>query len=197
MRTRTCGGPSPISAPGSVRSSPAQRDPSPTPGSSATIVSSTTPSRSVGPEQVTHVARPSPDGATTLPKSVTDQPGGIGHGRYVGMVPAPWRCSANVSYSADAGRHSGEITPWSRHRQLPSAWLTGDAQRGHPAPSVMAPPSWAGRLSSRTLPLEIARRHRDDHAIPPKFSTSPPTERGSSSCPTTYSSISWSLRSTW
>ena len=84
MRTLACGGPSPISAPGSVWSTPAQRAPSPTPGSSLTITSSTTPSSSLAPAQVTNAARASRPGATTQPKSVTAQPGISGHGISVG-----------------------------------------------------------------------------------------------------------------
>ena len=73
------GGP-PISAPGSVCRTPAQRAPSPIPGSSETTVTSTSPSRSLVPTVVVTVARtrsPLP----TQPKSAIDQPGLIGQGR--------------------------------------------------------------------------------------------------------------------
>ena len=96
IRTFACGGPSPISAPGSVRSTFAQRAPSPTPGSSETTVSSTTPSGSLGPEQVMKQARPSRPGATTQPKSVTAHPGVNGQGTNVGIPADRLMCSANV-----------------------------------------------------------------------------------------------------
>src|SRR6187200_2672799 len=41
------------------------------------------------------------------------------------------------------------MTPWSRQRHVPSWSLTGDAHRGHPAPSVMR-----GRLLRRRAPRQ-------------------------------------------
>jgi hypothetical protein len=65
------------------------------PGSSATTNTSTGPSSSLVPE--TQVAVAHGRSPATTAKSVTDHPGLIGHGRYVGNPSAAPRWSANAS----------------------------------------------------------------------------------------------------
>ena len=62
------------------RDVPEQREPRPMPGSSETIVTSTSPSRSLVPTVDVTVARTRPP-EPTQPKSAIDQPGLIGQGR--------------------------------------------------------------------------------------------------------------------
>ena len=81
-------GPLLICGPGSSYDVPAQRAPSPTPGSSETTVTSTSPSRSLVPTVVVTLARTWPPDPTQ-PKSEIDQPGLIGQGRYVGRSLRP------------------------------------------------------------------------------------------------------------
>ena len=74
---------------------PAHRAPRPVPGSSATTNTSTGPSSSLVPD--TQVAVAQVRSSATTAKSVTDQPGLIGQGRYVGKSPAVPRWSTNTS----------------------------------------------------------------------------------------------------
>src|SRR3954452_10348252 len=145
IRIFTCGGAAPGSPPGAGGVRPADRAPRPTPGSSDTTVSSTTPSRSLLPAQVTNDAFASLPTDATQPKSLMAHPGLSGHGIIVGSVPQRSRCSANVSYPTTTGLHTGVTDPWSGQIQpwpfgFGSA-VTGEAQRGQPAARVMAQPS--------------------------------------------------------
>ena len=116
---------------------PAQRAPSPTPDSSLTTNTSTGPSSALVPELQVRVARPRPRSPTTA-KSLTVQPGLIGHGRYVGTSPAAASASTNASYDAASGRSSGAVGPCSGQDQPPSApCRPGAGQRGHSAWSGM------------------------------------------------------------
>ena len=154
IRTRTVGGPSPTSPPGSSCGVPAQRAPSPVPASSVISTTSTGPSSSLVPEVQVRVAsarsRPSP----TAAKSVTRQPGLSGQGRYVGKPVDASRCAAKASYDASFGRHSGVISPCSGQAQPgpgPARVSTmGVEQRGQPAASDMRQRWWCGGASVKS-----------------------------------------------
>jgi hypothetical protein len=83
-------------------------------------------------------------GPPTTAKSLTVQPGLIGHGRYVGKSPAVASASANPSYDAWSGRRRTGVGPWSGQAQpFPGADPDGDVvasgvgQRGHSVRSGM------------------------------------------------------------
>ena len=61
-----------------------------------TTVTSTSPSSALAPIVVVTVASAGPSSPATQPKSAIDQPGLIGHGRYVGSSAARLTTSANV-----------------------------------------------------------------------------------------------------
>src|SRR5437899_12466326 len=70
--------------PGSGPASPANRLPSPTPGSSATSRMSAGPPSGAGPLQATAVARGPPRSSPAQATPVTIQPVGSGHGHHTG-----------------------------------------------------------------------------------------------------------------
>ena len=95
-------------------------------------------------------------------------------GQVVGKSGEACRCSANASYDASRGRHSGRIGPCSGQdhpRPCPvrrPGWRTG----GTLAPSDMLPPWWRGRTrqsSSAARPETPARgEHRDRRGVEPE-----------------------------
>src|SRR5262249_28434185 len=138
IRTRTVGGPTPISGPGSRCTIPAHREPSPVPDSSLTTKTSTGPSSALVPElhvSLAFASRPSL-GSPPTARSLSAHPGLTGHGRYVGTSPAVANASATPSYDASSGRRRAAVGPWSGHDQpLPFPWgavfSSGIGQRGH------------------------------------------------------------------
>src|SRR4051812_40651812 len=88
--------------PASGPSSPANRDPSPTPGSSATSTSSATPPMGAGPEQASAVARAPVRSSPAVSTPVTNQPRGSGQGSQSGTLApaAAARSTSGVGWTA-------------------------------------------------------------------------------------------------
>ena len=138
IRTRTVGGPSPTSVPGSSWRVPAMRAPRPVPGSSLITRTSTGPSR-VDWCRRRRSSRPGRGRRSpTAAKSVTRQPGLSGHGRYVGKRAVAPRCSTNASYDASVGPPERLDRRRGRGRTTASpAWAIGVEQRGQPTVRAM------------------------------------------------------------
>ena len=111
---------------------------------------------------VAQARRPSPATA----KSVTDQPGLIGHGRYVGKSSAAPRWSANASYetSASPAATAAGTSPWTGQRGGP---VVLDARRGSggtPRPgtwvTVVTRPPASRDAAGSGVPGEDDRRSR-------------------------------------